>query len=54
MRIQCIIRDLVQTVTIIKNGNVSGLCRTFRGVVTLSGSAKVVAQINQHIIKINN
>ena len=28
-----------------------GFFRTFRGAVTLAGSAEVVAQINQHIIK---
>ena len=54
MRIQCIIRDLVQCKHIIKNANISGFFLTFRGAVTPSGSINVVAQIIQHIIKINN
>ena len=51
MRIQCIVRDLVQSVTIIKKWKCQWVFRTFRGAVTLAGSAKVVAQINQHNIK---
>ena len=50
MRIQRIIADLVHC----KHSKFSGFFRTFRGAVTLSGSTKVVTQINQHIMKINN